>query len=195
MIDNIITKLYYIYLNSNINNGLNNTTDEYNKIRNILNNYSSNFLFHQKSILYDIYTDIDKIITNPIYLNNELLFNEHIKSKLILLNSNNLKELFTIINDNNNNYCKYTNNKKKKIPAVIKKIVWNTYIGENIGKSKCLCCKNIDITQLSFICGHYISEYNGGKITIENLRPICSMCNLSMGTTNMDIFISKFFSI
>ena len=39
---------------------------------------------------------------------------------------------------------------------------------------------------------HVISEFNGGEININNLRPICNECNLSMGTTNMDVFIKKY---
>ena len=31
---------------------------------------------------------------------------------------------------------------KKAIPKSLKKLVWDTYIGEKIGLSKCLCCKN-----------------------------------------------------
>ena len=69
---------------------------------------------------------------------------------------------------------------------------WNNFIGENIGKSKCYCCKLTDITQLSFHCGHIISEKNGGKVDINNLRPICQNCNSSMGTTNMNDFINKY---
>lgn len=85
-------------------------------------------------------------------------------------------------------------NKKRKqpIPAAVKRIVWNRYIGETIGKSKCLCCKVTDITQLSFHCGHVIAEANGGTIEITNLRPICQNCNSSMRTMNMDEFIEKY---
>ena len=82
--------------------------------------------------------------------------------------------------------------KKKRIPATLKRLVWNKYIGENIGKSKCLCCRLTDITQLSFHCGHIISEFNSGTTDLENLRPICQNCNSSMGTTNMDDFIHTF---
>ena len=190
MNDFISNHLYCLYFNSNIINGLNNTTKDYNKIRNDLNKYSS-----QKNLcIYDIYTEIDEIITSPIYMNDELLFKEKIKSKLSLLNVIQLNELSLIIGlGTNANVNNDTKKKKLKIPAIIKKLVWNTYIGENIGKSKCLCCKNIDITQLNFTCGHYISEHNGGKITVENMRPICSSCNLSMGTTNMNEFILNYF--
>jgi len=85
-------------------------------------------------------------------------------------------------------------NKKKKenIPAAVKRIVWNKYIGETIGKSKCLCCKVTDITQLSFHCGHVIAEADGGTLDIDNLRPICQNCNSSMRTMNMNEFIEKF---
>ena len=87
---------------------------------------------------------------------------------------------------------KHSKKRKKSIPLAIKKIVWNKYIGENIGKHKCYCCRLTDITQISFHCGHVISESNGGKINIENLRPICQNCNSSMGTKNMDEFIIEY---
>ena len=79
--------------------------------------------------------------------------------------------------------------KRKTIPLALKRIVWNKYIGEEIGKTQCLCCKLTDISQMNFSCGHIISDYNGGDISFENLKPICSSCNSSMGTQNMDEFI------
>jgi hypothetical protein len=103
-----------------------------------------------------------------------------------VINKKNLKKI--------NNKVKpiYKNIRKKTIPSTVKRLVWNNYIGENIGKSKCYCCKLTDITQLSFHCGHIISEKNGGKVDINNLRPICQNCNSSMGTTNMNDFINKY---
>ncbi len=85
-----------------------------------------------------------------------------------------------------------TKPKKKSIPSTLKRKVWNKHIGEDIGKSKCLCCKLTDITQLSFHCGHITSEKNGGELKMDNLKPICQSCNSSMGTTNMDEFITKY---
>lgn len=82
--------------------------------------------------------------------------------------------------------------RKKSIPSTVKRLVWNKYIGEEIGKSKCLCCGLTDITQMSFHCGHVISEHNGGKIEVSNLKPICQNCNSSMGIMNMDEFIKLF---
>jgi hypothetical protein len=78
--------------------------------------------------------------------------------------------------------------KKKTIPKALKIAVWNKYIGEEIGKVKCLCCNITDITQLKFHTGHIISEANNGLTNIDNLKPICESCNKSMGTKNMDEF-------
>jgi 5-methylcytosine-specific restriction endonuclease McrA len=81
--------------------------------------------------------------------------------------------------------------KKKLILLSIKRLVWNTNIGEDIGKFKCMCCNSTDITQMNFKCGHIISEANGGEMIVSNLKPICQYCNLSMGTKNMDEFIKS----
>jgi hypothetical protein len=85
-----------------------------------------------------------------------------------------------------------TNQTKKSIPIIVKRLVWNKYIGEDIGKSKCYCCKLSYITQLSFHCGHVVAEKNGGDINVDNLRPICQSCNSSMGINNMDSYITKY---
>ena len=82
--------------------------------------------------------------------------------------------------------------KKISIPIALKIQVWDKWIGLEIGKHKCLCCKTIDIIQMSFHCGHVIPECKGGKTNLSNLKPICQTCNLSMGTKNMDEFMKKF---
>lgn len=87
---------------------------------------------------------------------------------------------------------KPTKPKKKPIPPILKRNVWNKWFGEDVGKAKCLCCKLVDITQLSFHCGHVIAEAKGGELKMDNLRPICQSCNSSMGTMNMDEYIQKY---
>ena len=78
--------------------------------------------------------------------------------------------------------------KKKYIPAALRRLVWHTYIGESIGRAPCTCCEVTLISQLSFHCGHVISEKDGGSMSIDNLRPICQNCNSSMRTKNMFAF-------
>lgn len=74
---------------------------------------------------------------------------------------------------------------KKTIPKILKDLTWSKWVGDHIAKTKCLCCGVNDIKMNSFHCGHVIAEADGGPTTIENLRPICATCNLSMRTQNM----------
>jgi 5-methylcytosine-specific restriction endonuclease McrA len=85
-------------------------------------------------------------------------------------------------------------NKKKKqsIPKNVRIIIWNHYIGEDIIKHKCLCCKKVTISNTNFEVGHVLSEKNGGTHEINNLRPICFSCNHSMGAENMVDFVVKY---
>ena len=87
---------------------------------------------------------------------------------------------------------KKTKQPKETIPKQIKSIVWNQYIGEDVRKHKCLCCKKVSIENTNFHAGHVISEKNGGTLEIGNLRPICPSCNYSMGTENMVEFVKKY---
>ena len=74
---------------------------------------------------------------------------------------------------------------KKTIPKILKDLTWSKWVGDHIAKTKCLCCGVNDIKMNSFHCGHVIAEADGGPTTVENLRPICATCNLSMRTQNM----------
>jgi HNH endonuclease len=78
--------------------------------------------------------------------------------------------------------------KKKTVPKVVRDLSWNKWIGEDIAKSKCFCCEINEIRMNSFHCGHVLAEANGGKMTVDNLRPICAACNTSMGTENLEEF-------
>ncbi len=83
-------------------------------------------------------------------------------------------------------------NKKKKIPKAVKTHVWNLYIGAHINEHRCLCCKKALIKITEFETGHVVSEAEGGTMEISNLRPICSVCNYSMGTMNMIEYVKKY---
>jgi len=101
---------------------------------------------------------------------------DKIKEKLLKIKSKELSEIKTIKKNkpiettpiNKTELIeepKSVKKKKKPISSTIKKLVWNTNIGEEKGKSKCLCCKSTEITQMSFHCGHIIAESNGGETT------------------------------
>ena len=78
--------------------------------------------------------------------------------------------------------------KKKSIPKVIKDLCWSKYVGDTVGKTRCMCCETNEIKMNDCQCGHVIAEANSGTTTIDNLRPICKACNVSMGTENLNEF-------
>ena len=72
--------------------------------------------------------------------------------------------------------------KKKTIPKAVREQVWIKYCGRKFSH-KCYIkwCSN-KITVFDFHVGHNIPECKGGKLCLENVKPICSRCNHSMGS-------------
>lgn len=81
--------------------------------------------------------------------------------------------------------------KKKKINDSLKTSVWNKYFGSSVGETDCFCCGSTKINQRDFHAGHVLAEATGGETNLENLRPICSKCNQSMGIEDMRLFMKK----
>jgi hypothetical protein len=93
------------------------------------------------------------------------------------LNKNLLLDSHNNNNNNNNNNIIH----KETIPKRIRELVWTTHNGESF-THKCFvtwCDNNINV--FNFQVGHDIPESKGGTIDIDNLKPICGNCNLSMG--------------
>lgn len=93
---------------------------------------------------------------------------------------------------------KISNTKKKtklKIPQSLRIATWKKYVGEEHGKAICLCCKSAEISVFTFHCAHVIAECKGGQLTLDNLRPVCPSCNLSMGNQNLIDYSNTHFSI
>jgi 5-methylcytosine-specific restriction endonuclease McrA len=72
---------------------------------------------------------------------------------------------------------------KRKIPAAIRQQVWLTYCGKRF-EYKCavIWCTNV-LTPFTFEVGHNVPESKGGLLELDNLKPLCSNCNKSMGST------------
>jgi hypothetical protein len=124
------------------------------------------------------------------------------KEKIIINNEKKFSKIY--IDDIKNKSVDYKKNesidnndnikKKKKIPKIIKNLVWDTYIGQENGIGKCYVCDR-KIDAKDFECGHIIAESKGGNTSIDNLRPICRCCNGSVGSMNMDDFKKIYFNI
>ena len=84
-------------------------------------------------------------------------------------------------------------NKNKSIPKSLKSTVWNEYIGEQYGIGACYVCER-KIDSKHFECGHIKATSKGGDTTKDNLRCICSECNKTMGSKNMNDFKKQYFN-
>ena len=119
--------------------------------------------------------------------------NEILKQKLLVSETEKsalLKYIDLLLQNKNNS--KIRNYKKKcRIPATIRNSLWQKYFKKST-KGKCCCCKIENISSANFDCGHIISEHNGGFVSLDNLKPICRLCNSSMSTMNMDEFIKNY---
>jgi 5-methylcytosine-specific restriction endonuclease McrA len=71
--------------------------------------------------------------------------------------------------------------RKATIPVAFREQIWLRTCGK-VYETKCSTrwCQN-RITVFDFQSGHNIPESKGGPTTPENLIPLCSRCNLSMG--------------
>ena len=70
--------------------------------------------------------------------------------------------------------------KKATVPRAIREQCWLNIIGKKY-EAKCYVkwCNNI-MNVFDFHVGHDIPESKGGTLDLDNLKPICARCNLSM---------------
>jgi hypothetical protein len=80
---------------------------------------------------------------------------------------------------------------REPIPRTMRNFVWVEYHGENnIGA--CYCCgAQIGRYHAGWHCAHVVAEAKGGETRVENLRPCCRHCNLSMGDQNLYAYIKE----
>jgi hypothetical protein len=169
----------------------------YTYIRNVNFNSFDNvndFIDKACTVIQDsnFYKELNTFLTEILEINQRIEKEKLEESRIKALVKEVIKdEKQTKTKNDNKTDDKDKKKKKKPISATIKRLVWNTHIGEEVGKAKCICCKATDITQLSFNCGHIIAEANGGETIVSNLKPICQNCNSSMGTNNMEYFMKS----
>jgi hypothetical protein len=78
--------------------------------------------------------------------------------------------------------------KRHKIPMVVRNAVIQKYLKDD--KSVCFCCKHI-LRECDIELGHIIPFSKGGNATVDNLVPICSSCNKSVGNRNLATYIDE----
>ena len=81
---------------------------------------------------------------------------------------------------------------RKSVPKALKDRLWDTTYGPEAGQGECYVCGMI-INSKRFEAGHIKAVYHGGSTTLDNLKCICSTCNKSMGTQNLEDFRKTYF--
>jgi len=76
--------------------------------------------------------------------------------------------------------------RKMKIPKKLRQHCWVNIFGKVYSHTCYINWCNTVIDVWSFEVGHNIAEKYGGTLNLDNLFPICSLCNKSMGTTSID---------
>lgn len=76
------------------------------------------------------------------------------------------------------------NSKSRKISKAKRRRVWQKRNNKNSLLGKCFVCK-CQIDYDTFESGHVISHFWGGSTSLDNLEPICSVCNKDMGVENL----------
>lgn len=172
-IDEFISQLINNKIINNFNNYedlIKNIEDNNNKFNKIIN-YQEYYLENNDNFYKDEFLSVKDGKIFSLKNNNFILF---------LLDSNK-----TIPEHN------YKNKRIKiKITPKLRKEVWCKYYNDNL-EGKCPICKNNIGYYLGFHCSHIISEKNNGLTNINNLVPLCSNCNLKMGSLNFDCYIKK----
>lgn len=80
-------------------------------------------------------------------------------------------------------------NLRPRIPKAIRSNVWEKHFGKNTNGA-CFCCCN-DIDRNQWHAGHVKSYHEGGADTMNNLKPLCVDCNLSMTSLHLYEYMLK----
>lgn len=156
----------------------------------------------KENIIKNNYTAIDFL--NFLIKKDKDFYNEIGYLEEYHQNSSNFgkREIISIENNScmfmkNNNFIewlKYKNitpkhnfSKRIPIPPLLREQVWSKEFGAHTnGNCPIYNCQNILDKKVSnsWHCGHIISHNNKGETTLDNLRPICSKCNIDMSDTN-----------
>ena len=89
-------------------------------------------------------------------------------------------------------YFEQSKHYRKSVPKALKDRLWDIVFGPEAGQGGCYVCGAI-INSKRFEAGHVIAVHNNGSTTLENLKCICSTCNKSMGTQNLEEFKKTYF--
>lgn len=76
---------------------------------------------------------------------------------------------------------------RQGISTRLRQAVWETHCGATF-TALCYCCNVRNITVYEFHAAHIVADIHQGDAILENLRPVCSTCNLSCANKDLRQF-------
>lgn len=139
------------------------------------------------------FLDLNKNTTSNEIINKIEELNKDIENTL--KNSND--QLYELANKKQKLYLGYifmkseNETKRKSFPKSLRHSLWRETFQDSMNGYCFVCSCSVNIE--NFHAGHIISVKNGGTDNKDNLRVVCSLCNLSMGIRDLDEFKNKYF--
>jgi hypothetical protein len=142
-------------------------------------------IYYQQTYLTTLVKYFSKNIMKQI--NKSKLKQEN--NPLLLSLYKNYEWIERIIYKNNNNMdyesiVHIPKDHRVKIKIKLKREIWKKRFINKMNGECYVCDEGIDYD--NFHCGHIKSLFYGGKTKLSNLEPICSKCNINMGTNNLE---------
>jgi hypothetical protein len=80
-------------------------------------------------------------------------------------------------------------NYRGRIYKSTRRSVWHKRNSQSLQGGCYVCAKPIHYDD--FECGHVVSVFAGGPTSVDNMEPVCRMCNSDMGTDHLEEFKSR----
>ena len=80
---------------------------------------------------------------------------------------------------------------RPNIPKNIRTEIWEKQHGKECYTGYCYCCLEKLLID-NYEAGHIKPYFHGGSDTVDNLKPICKSCNISMTTLHMYEYMIRF---
>jgi hypothetical protein len=82
--------------------------------------------------------------------------------------------------------------RRRNIPKSVKINMWNRYIGDDKRIGSCSVCGE-PVRMEHCHAAHVVAVAVGGSNRVDNLRPAHALCNMSMGTENLDVYRAMYY--
>ncbi|MHB2027944.1 MAG: hypothetical protein ACYCPT_03905 [Acidimicrobiales bacterium] len=88
-------------------------------------------------------------------------------------------------------YSKKLSEPHAEVPVSVKSAVWRKHAG-TATTTECFVKCGETVSVFNFECAMLVSESKGGKLHVDNLRPVCKNCLASIGEKNIADFMDQY---